>query len=204
MALPVQSAFCFGARIAFLDTLSGWMLHCEPSDRNKERFSRTLDGGISWDSLYVFDNSHFFYTFDALDASHFWLAGYNGFLASVQFSSDGGRSWTEQMPGVGDNIVGFDAVDAYHAYAVGGNGYIYIFSPSPLNGIIGDMNQDSLLSAADVVLLVNRTFTGSSICVPLAYIDFNNDCRITAADIVLLLNKVFVGGPPFKPGCAGP
>lgn len=200
-ALPVPSAYCHGARIFFMDSLNGWLLQCEPTNPgNENRFSRTRDGGVTWDSLSTIGD---LFVFKALDSLHFWAAGSSWSGASILYSADGGHTWTEQMPGVGDIIVGLDAADARHAYAVGASGYVYIYSPAPLNGLIGDLNQDSLLTAADVVLMVNRAFLDSSVCVPMSYIDFNNDCTVSPADVVLLLNRVFLGGPPLLQGCAG-
>ena len=199
-ALSVSIPICAGAKIWFQDTLNGWMWHCNPMVSNQARFSRTRDGGITWDSLSGFSGDFWFYTFEMVDTAHFWLAGYNGFNASAQFSSDGGRTWTEQMPGVGDNIVGFDAVDSNHAYAVGGNGYVYIYAVP----FIGDLNLDWNLAPSDIVLLLNYVFLNRPTSVPPEDMDFNNDCTVTSADVVLLLNKVFLGSPELQWGCAEP
>jgi len=200
VALPVSIPVCAGAKIWFQDTLNGWMWHCDPNVSNKYRFSRTHDGGITWDSLSSFSGDYWFYTFEAVDTAHYWLAGYAALGASVQFSSDGGRTWTEQMPGVGDDIVGFDAVDANHAYAVGNSGYVYIYSPT----LIGDLNLDWQLTASDVVMMLNYTFLGIPTSVPAADMDFNADCLATSADVVLLLNRIFLGHPQLQWGCAAP
>lgn len=163
MVIPVSIPICAGHKIIFLDTLNGWMWHCNPNVSNEYHFSRTSDGGIHWDSLSGFDQYYWFYSFDALDSTHFWLAGNNDFYASIQFSSDGGRSWTEQMPGVGNELIyALDATDENHAYAAGASGYVYIYSPQ----VIGDVNLDWVLTAADVVLMLNYTFLGVPTSVP--------------------------------------
>ncbi|MGH8004369.1 MAG: hypothetical protein ACRECJ_06570, partial [Limisphaerales bacterium] len=58
----------------------------------------------------------------------------------------------------------------------------------------GDMNGDSWLSAADVVLLLNVAFLGSP---PpnLPFHDLNCDGAVSPADLVLLLNLVFLASP---------
>lgn len=199
-ALPIPSAYCFGVRIGFLDTLNGWILYCDPYDQNNcLRFSRTNDGGVTWDSLYTFPKDYHFFNFQMLDTAHFWVAGYNGFYASVQFSSNGGRSWVEQMPGVGDILWGFDVLDSNHVYAAGGDGWIYIYSQT----LAGDLNLDWKLTPSDLVLLLNHVFLGRPTAVSPADMDFNNDCAVTSTDVVLLLNRVFTGSPQLLWGCAG-
>ncbi len=62
---------------------------------------------------------------------------------------------------------------------------------------MGDLNCDAILTSADVVLHLNRTFLGIGQyppCVP----DLNCDGILTSADVVLLLNMTYLGLPP---GC---
>ncbi len=56
----------------------------------------------------------------------------------------------------------------------------------------GDMNGDNILTAADVVLLLNCTFLGIGNC-DLAFADINCDGILTAADVVIELNMTFLG-----------
>lgn len=198
--VPKTLPVCAHALIFFQDTLNGWMYHCSPNFSNQARFSRTRDGGITWDSLAGFGLSYGLYNFAVADTGHFWLAGYNNYYASVQFSSDGGRSWVEQMPGVDDDIVSLSAADSTHAFAVGVNGYVYIYAPQ----IPGDLNLDWQLTPADVVLMLNFVFLGRPVAVSPADMDFNDDCTVSVADVVLLLDKTFFGSPPLKWGRAGP
>ncbi len=198
--VPKTLPICARALIFFQDTLNGWMYHCSPIISQEYRYSRTKDGGVTWDSLAGFGRSYSLYNFAVADTAHFWLAGFNDFYASVQFSSDGGRSWIEQMPGVDDDIISLSAVDSTHAYAVGPNGYVYIYGPQ----IPGDLNLDWALTPADVVLMLNYVFLGRLPSVSPADIDFNADCTMTTADVILLLDRIFLGTPQLQWGCTQP
>ncbi len=60
----------------------------------------------------------------------------------------------------------------------------------------GDLNGDGILTAADVVHMLNCTFLGSSLgidCANLSVADINCDGILTAADVVKELNGVFLG-----------
>lgn len=59
----------------------------------------------------------------------------------------------------------------------------------------GDINKDGILTAADVIILLNCTFLGLAGC-ELCFADMNCDGIQTAADIVIELNYVFLGTPP--------
>ncbi len=198
--IPASVPVCAGVKIGFLDTLNAWMWHCDPNTSFQYRFSRSPDGGITWDSLYTFqsDGTFWFYAFEAVDTAHFWLAGYKDGFASVQFSSDAGRTWVEQMPGVGDPLWGFYALDANHAYAVGANGFVYIYSPP----LIGDLDLNWKLTTIDVVLLLNHAFLALPTAVPPADMDFNEDCKVDATDIVMLLSFIFLQNLTLKWGCS--
>lgn len=64
----------------------------------------------------------------------------------------------------------------------------------------GDMNADGVLTASDVVLILNCTFLGVGSC-NLCFADVNCDGNLTAADVVIELNYVFLGiPPPCQPG----
>ena len=56
----------------------------------------------------------------------------------------------------------------------------------------GDINSDGLLSAADVVVLLNIVFLNNPPPIPSLH-DLNCDGEISPADLVLLLNLVFLG-----------
>jgi hypothetical protein len=65
----------------------------------------------------------------------------------------------------------------------------------------GDANNDSLVTAGDVVFLLDYLYSGGPPpCIPESG-DPNNDCIITAGDVVWLLSYLFRGGPPPLPGC---
>jgi len=60
---------------------------------------------------------------------------------------------------------------------------------------MGDLNCDAILTSADVVLHLNRTFLGIGMyppCVP----DLNCDGILTSADVVILLNMTYLGTLP--------
>jgi len=61
----------------------------------------------------------------------------------------------------------------------------------------GDINDDGLLTPADVVRELNCIFLSIFGC-ELCFTDMNCDGRLTAADAVILMNTVFLGLPP---GC---
>ncbi len=61
----------------------------------------------------------------------------------------------------------------------------------------GDINDDGLLTPADVVRELNCIFLSIFGC-ELCFADMNCDGRLTAADAVILMNTVFLGLPP---GC---
>ncbi len=64
-----------------------------------------------------------------------------------------------------------------------------------LAGLKGDVNIDAILTAADVVVLLNATFLGSPFPAPFCAADVNCDGILTAADVVIELNLVFLGTP---------
>ncbi|MCI0329346.1 MAG: hypothetical protein L0196_00110 [candidate division Zixibacteria bacterium] len=59
----------------------------------------------------------------------------------------------------------------------------------------GDLNLDEMLSAADVVMLVNATFSRQHYPAPFQNADGNCDGKLSGADIVLLLYAVFANNP---------
>jgi hypothetical protein len=66
----------------------------------------------------------------------------------------------------------------------------------------GDASNDSLVTAADIVFLINYFFkNGPEPCIMEAA-DPNGDCVADPADIVYLINYFFREGDPPQPGCA--
>ncbi|HEU4436682.1 MAG TPA: hypothetical protein VFR89_04395, partial [candidate division Zixibacteria bacterium] len=61
---------------------------------------------------------------------------------------------------------------------------------------LGDANHDGLLTAADIVLLLNFVFLQEPLDPPLEVADLNCDGLYAPADIVLALNAVFLAQPP--------
>jgi hypothetical protein len=65
----------------------------------------------------------------------------------------------------------------------------------------GDANNDSSVTGADIVFLLNYLFqNGTEPCVFEAA-DPNGDCVVAPADVVYLINYLFRGGSPPEPGC---
>ncbi|MCI0532003.1 MAG: hypothetical protein L0Y74_08670, partial [candidate division Zixibacteria bacterium] len=61
--------------------------------------------------------------------------------------------------------------------------------------VLGDLNLDGLLTAADVVLELNAVFAGGTFPAPFESADGNCDGQLSPADVVLLLNATFMGKP---------
>jgi hypothetical protein len=61
--------------------------------------------------------------------------------------------------------------------------------------VLGDVNEDGVITSADIIYAVNFTFKGGP--PPLPYVevgDVNCDSVVTAADVIFLVNYVFKGG----------
>ena len=68
--------------------------------------------------------------------------------------------------------------------------------------LAGDLNRDALITASDVIFLVNYVFKGGVPPDPPALGDVDASCAVTSADIIHLVNFVFRTGPPPQAGCA--
>jgi hypothetical protein len=66
----------------------------------------------------------------------------------------------------------------------------------------GDANADSLVSASDIVFLMNYLFQGGQKPCVMEAADPNVDCQVDPADVVYLINYLFRSGPAPQPGCA--
>jgi hypothetical protein len=62
----------------------------------------------------------------------------------------------------------------------------------------GDVNGDGVLTAADVIFLVNYVFKGGA-APPGMSGDANCDISVTSADVIYLVNHIFKSGP--APNC---
>jgi sugar lactone lactonase YvrE len=58
----------------------------------------------------------------------------------------------------------------------------------------GDLSRDGIVSAPDVVLLLNCIFLGTGVC-DLCFSDISCNGQLTSIDVVLLLNAAFLGAP---------
>lgn len=86
-----------------------------------------------------------------------------------------------------------------------GSGRINCFSALALAAdytyVYGDANNDGVVSAADVIYLINYLFRGGPPPDLPSAGDPNGDCIINSADIVYLSNYLFRDGPILKRGC---
>lgn len=69
----------------------------------------------------------------------------------------------------------------------------------PAGGLRGDFNHDGVVTASDILLLVNYVFKSGPAPNPLSAGDANGVPPITSADIVYLVAYVFKSGPPPPP-----
>lgn len=79
-----------------------------------------------------------------------------------------------------------------------GLGRVYIFRTTDCCGIsvTGDVNLDGVLTAADIILIVDYVFKSGPVPDPCeAAADVNCDGVVTSADIIYLVNHVFKSGP---------
>jgi hypothetical protein len=77
--------------------------------------------------------------------------------------------------------------------------YIYDYITikySPLPALKGDLNLDGVLTAADVVLMLNFTFNGDPFPAAPTAGDLNCDGKISPADFVIMLQIFFLSAPP--------
>lgn len=65
----------------------------------------------------------------------------------------------------------------------------------------GDVDEDGILDASDVVFVINYLFLRGPAPNPLALGDPNGDCIINTSDVVYLINYLFIGGPEPVWGC---
>lgn len=81
----------------------------------------TTDGGVTWAGQYAGRTDLSIYGVTAIDASHAWAAGYDGYSGAILHTDDGGASWTEQASNANWSFDAGDItfVDASHGWAVG-------------------------------------------------------------------------------------
>jgi hypothetical protein len=94
-----------------------------------------------------------------------------------------------------DGDGGGDLCDPCPQYVTPGNIHLYA----------GDANEDSAITAADIIYMVNYTFKSGPAPLPMAEVgDVNCDLSLTAADIIYLVNFTFKSGPAPCDVCALP
>lgn len=77
-------------------------------------------------------------------------------------------------------------------------GRVYVFRTRECCPVLvtGDVNQDFVLTSADIIVIVNYVFKSGPVPDPCeAAADVNCDGVVTSADIIYLVNHVFKGGP---------
>jgi subtilisin family serine protease len=72
------------------------------------------------------------------------------------------------------------------------SGYTYVY---------GDANKDGIVTAGDVVYMINYLFRGGPAPNPLSAGDPNADCVINSGDVVSITNYLYRGGSPLQRGC---
>jgi len=100
----------------------------------------------------------------------------------------GGRAVTPSITPSGDSLFFSGTFD------LGGFGGNDIWVAKRL--LRGDLNMDNLLTAADVVLELNKVFLDEPYPAPESLGDMNCDSKFTPADAVLLLQVVYLEIPP--------
>jgi photosystem II stability/assembly factor-like uncharacterized protein len=114
--------------VEFLDDQQGWALS------QAEGLRKTTDGGLTW-----IQQSHagpqWGYDVAFTDAQHGWVVGFNGFYPNftgvIAATSDGGTTWTTQVPASSGQKGVYAAmfVDGNHGWAVGYDGTILAYAP---------------------------------------------------------------------------
>lgn len=131
---------------------------------------------------------------DAVDTLHIWMAGllYTNGDNNAGFLSthDGGITWDTTLTGFSG---GFDDIEMYsndRGWASGNSGLLYTYA---FDGyLLGDLNLDGWISAADVVLELNKAFLSQPFPAPEQEGDVNCDGSISPSDVVLLLQRTFL------------
>jgi hypothetical protein len=167
--------------------------------------SSSLDGGVTWTDWIISDVGPMppvttlavgpaLYVGDYLFSDFNWLSGY-------------GAIWNDGRNG-GDQDVYFEDVQTPWGTDSDGDGIPdaadncpAVFNPNQAItiGLTGDVlpPSDGLLTAADIIYLVNYVFKSGPMPNPCqAAGDVTCDGAITAADVIFLVNHVFKGGPP--------
>lgn len=185
--------------IDFIDTLNGYILS-QYGNGGEHYFYRTSNGGLTWTrilELSAFSNWTLC-DMDVVDTQHIWMAGSlfqgdnrAGFLSSF----NGGASWDTTLTGKFDIFGEIEMFSNSRGWVVGGEGLLYAY----VELILGDLDMDKEVTAADVVLELNKVFLGQPFPAPQEAADVNCDGLFTAADVVLHLNRTFLGitSPPW-------
>jgi len=154
-------------------------------------FIFTSDGGATWEDTTLPGAGNNNYTgISFIDPLRGWVVGTGGFLrGEILRTIDGGHSWSFEVK---DSLVPLRRIamlDDRHGWAVGEYGLILKYDP-PV--VLGDLNLDSQITSADIVLELNRVFLGQAFLSPELSGDVNCDSAFSPADVVLLLLRVFV------------
>jgi hypothetical protein len=162
---------------------------------------RTTDGGATWATPYT--NNFYLYRIEIDTLRPAWLYMTGGQWAQplpLFASTDGGATWASTAePSYPENWSGDLVVVSrpefntlYFATTHG----VFAFSHST-NLACGDANLSGLITASDIIYLVNYIFKSGPPPFPVAELS-DVDCNGTleAADIIALVNFVFKGGAP--------
>ncbi len=122
----------------------------------------------------------------------------------VHVSEEGGGGWSPAV-NIDSQLVGENGTT--DAPFITPTGDTLFFSTPSLSGVgardiwmservvRGDLNMDRQITAADVVLELNKVFLDESFPAPAAVADVNCDGLFTSSDVVLHLNRTFLGIP---------
>lgn len=114
---------------SFVDSLNGFAFGGRNNVGSNEGnyILRTRDGGLTWDSTFVFDSTVYndqisLTGISFIDTLNGWLFGgifyQGGFGIIIIRTSDGGKTWTPELVGPGDGFGDVIMIDKHHGWAV--------------------------------------------------------------------------------------
>lgn len=184
------------------------------------RFSTSTDYGQTFSSSIVVDTVGFpQYPSLVWKRSVFWIAwresefdsslGYAVYHISFSYSANKGQAFARSVSVFDSTYIGLNHPslclnedgqafvswrDDRYDPSFGELWHVFGAAGSPII-VKGDLNLDSLLTAADVVMELNAVFLNQPFPAPFEAADVNCDSQLTTADVVLHLNATFLREP---------